>query len=254
MKVVYLPGYGTRGLVSTPTEIDEKVLVMTLDCGDEGETPLAMILPDHVLDLVEVPAMSKEKFKDKITAEGPGYTYPLIAKAGVDGNKEIVFKIAPIPPFVVYDAMLHQDLDAAVVLERILALDNNSTPALKHVQAFLCACLTGQNKDDGKPHISLEELVTPVGPTARRWAKNKFKTHFPTLTATPTTAPGTAEGGNPSMTEIIELILKNKESGGSAKHTDETKEGDPTSFGLSKMETSKLLQMCGCRPTDPPEK
>ena len=80
--------------------------------------------------------MEVEQFITKVTAKGTAYNYPLPARSNASDTTELL-QIAPIPPFLVYDGF-KKDIDAAEVLERVLAMDRVSggQDTTLHLQKF----------------------------------------------------------------------------------------------------------------------
>ena len=133
--------------------------------------------------------MTETKFSTMLTAKGPTYLYPSLARNAVTTLAE-VFKLAPIPPYMVYDGF-DQDLDAALVLECIMSTTNTST-SVTHIKNFLRACLSLHNSSDNKPYLLGTELSAAPSMVSKKWAKTKFSLCFPTLlAATPIVRPGT---------------------------------------------------------------
>ena len=60
---------------------------------------------------------------------------------------EEIIQVAPIPPYFVYDGF-DNNLDAACVLERVMAVNPTETEGTKHIKKFLRACLTVHNAGD----------------------------------------------------------------------------------------------------------
>ena len=60
---------------------------------------------------------------------------------------EEIIQVAPIPPYFVYDGF-DNNLDAACVLERVMAVNPTETEGKKHIKKFLRVCLTVHNAGD----------------------------------------------------------------------------------------------------------
>ena len=109
----------------------------------------------------------------------------------------------PIPPYLVYYGF-EKDLDAALVLERILNASTTTSNMLTHLHNFLRACLTSHNTGDNKPYVGNNELAAAPSMAARRWAKEKFSKCFPSLTQQ--TASALNVGNLPQGADLMALI------------------------------------------------
>ena len=102
-----------------------------------------------------------------------------------------------------YDGV-DEDLNAALVLERVLAEPTNVTSleAFAHLKTFLQACLSLHNNADNKPYVGGIEFMKTASGAARHWATAKFARYFPTLggnalrAAAPAPAPQAVPGTN----------------------------------------------------------
>ena len=90
-------------------------------------------------------------------------------------------QIAPIPPYFVYDGF-EQDLDAALVLERLISVNPSVNNMLTHLKLFLNSCLSEHNAGDCKPYFVGTALLAAPNIPERRWDKEKFARCFPTHT------------------------------------------------------------------------
>ena len=84
--------------------------------------------------------MIEAKFTATITAKGAVYTYPLLEKSNVT-NTELTMYMALIPPYFVYDGF-ENDLDAALILERMMSVFSKTSNMFTYLQYFLRTCLT----------------------------------------------------------------------------------------------------------------
>ena len=245
VRLFYMPGYGANGVLQHNNGINGKVLGLTLDGGEATGPPNPVLLPNTVLKKATVPAMTEDLFTNAITTAGATYTYPLLRKNQVTANTVDIYKIAPIPPYLVYDGF-GNDLDAAEVLERVLGSADTNTSVFTHLKEFLRAVLTSQNNRDPKPHISLEESHIAITAPAKEWAKTKFHQQFPTLQSTTesTRAPTTAL--DPVIAKLLdELAAARRATQTVTMTTAEEKKEDDRAPKLSSMETKQLLRMCG---------
>ena len=69
--------------------------------------------------------ITKAQLSATITDKGVAYKYPLLAKYNV-ANTEQIMQMAPIPPYFIYDGF-ENDLDAALILERIMSFSSTTS-------------------------------------------------------------------------------------------------------------------------------
>ena len=62
-------------------------------------------------------------------------------------TQQAIMQIAPILAYFVYDGF-QQDLDAALIYERLMNHSTTDDSVLTHLKEFLLACLTGHNAGD----------------------------------------------------------------------------------------------------------
>ena len=182
VRVLHTTGVGASGLGSV-SNIDNQLLFLTGDGGPDIGSPLPLALPKSIVEQHDVLSMTKEQFHTGITAQGRNFTWPLVRRLNATTTTVNIMKIAPIPSYLILDGIT-KDLNAAEILERIYGLDNTDGEMFTHLKNFLLACLTSHNVDDEAPTISQDVLFAPVPTDARRWATQKFRSAYPTLTPT----------------------------------------------------------------------
>ena len=136
-KVLYAPGMGTSPIGGAASQIDDKILLLHSNGGADIGPPQTLCLEKTVATQEDMWVMSEEQFTTTITAKGPNYYHPLLMRNTV-ATSEKVLKLAPIPAYLVYDSV-DEDLNAALVLERVLAEPTNVTSleAFTHLKTFL---------------------------------------------------------------------------------------------------------------------
>ena len=72
-----------------------------------------------------VAVITEAQFTATITAKGEAYIYPLLEKSNIT-NTEQTMQVATIPPYIVYDGF-ENDLDAALILERIMSVSSTTS-------------------------------------------------------------------------------------------------------------------------------
>lgn len=113
------------------------------------------------------------------TAGNVAVNAPVLGALAVIAEEETI-KIAPVPAYLVYDGF-EQDLDAAMVYERLMDCQHDS-PTRTHALKFLRSCMIGGwRARDNKPFVSQETFFATVPAQARLWASQRFKDMFSRL-------------------------------------------------------------------------
>ena len=254
VKTVYGVSIGASGIgQNSPT--DGKLLVLHGDGGIDIGTPHPFVLPLDTLDMREVGVMSDDQFRTAVTTAGADFHHPLLARHKVT-NTESVFQIAPVPGFLVYDG-LSRDLHAALLIERLDAIETDGIEMYSHLKHLLLACLTPHNLNHHKPYISQQHLLQMPVNQARIWATEKFGRLFPTLTQpNPAQLPQAPPAGNDNVAAILAQFLPLQQQVLDIQHRqrrhrfddEEKKEEETISLGMSNQEIASTLIMCGKDP------
>jgi hypothetical protein len=250
-------GMGASAIgITAPT--DGKLLALTGDGGQDIGASAPLVLPTLMVEKEDIIAMSHEYFVSKLAEKGETYAWPLASRAkAVEGNGDHtvkVFKIAPIPPFLIYDG-IDQDLDAALVYERVLGLDDHTTAMFSHLKSFLLAILTGHNAPDKWPTIPNTALVAPPPAVAKAWARDKFKKVYPALApmaqqqgqAVQAIPPGNNVDIAQLLAQLIQMQNQNNNNNNGRNEEEKKEDADQASnlSGYSQQEYDALCQMCG---------
>jgi hypothetical protein len=175
--------------------------------------------------------------------------WPLTSCAKATENRTTtvnIMKIAPIPIFLVNDG-IEADLDAALVYERILGLDNSTNEMFTHSKDFLLAVLTGHDQNDLSPHATQDEIFAPTPSDAKKWARDKFKKCFLTLVPNAPPAQPLQDGGNAQVAQILAQLLQLQQQAQQNNNQEEKKDDEignnPNGFAAKEWEA--LCEMCG---------
>ena len=239
VKLLYCAGIGASPIGDT-SPLDGKFLFLHGEGGNDLGNPDTLVLPGSIRTKVDVLTMSAMQFSTALTEKGANYSHPLLARARVADTSSLM-QISPIPPFLVYDGF-ETNLDAAEVLERVLAADTEGSNMYTHLMAFLRACLSSHNINDNKPYVEHTILVAPSA-DARRWGNAKFKKCFPALV--PQQQPGA--NAPPDYAAILAQLLPAHTrilQQQQAPAVAEEKQGDSL-HGFSNKELEQTLIMCG---------
>jgi hypothetical protein len=245
VKILYSSGIGASGIGRTAAE-DGKFLFLCGDGGHDVGPPSSISLPQTMCATQRIAVMTETQFTTKLTEKGRDFTWPLLTKDKVTTD-QLIMQLAPIPPFVVYDGFT-ADINAALIYERLMRIDTHGLPIYQHAKHFLLACLSKNNLADNKPFISNEILLEQPTITAKRWANERFKFHFPLLV--PNVPPPAVPPTNTSdLAAQIATIIAAQRTQARESSGEEKKDGDDGAIsGMSKQELRVTLQMCGKSP------
>jgi hypothetical protein len=254
VKVVFGASIGAS-TIGQHSPIDNKVLVLHGDGGNDIGTPQPLVLPVEVLDTQNVAVMSLAQCKETLTTKGAEFTYPLLARNRINSTQEIM-QFAPIPSFLILDSF-NQNINAALVLERLLSVETDGIEMYSHLQHFLLACLSAHNLNNNKPYVEQQVLFAPPVNEARIWARSKFKSIFPALQ--PPAVPVQAPPGNndlaailaqflPLQQQALQMQLNNQQNNNNNGNEEEKKEDEQVILGMSHQELAATLVMCGHPP------
>jgi hypothetical protein len=255
VRVLHTIGAGASGIGSV-SPIDGQLLFLTGDGGNDIGTPVPLVLPPTILESNETICMELEQFKTLMTDQEGAFTWPLQRRSvAVNNPKRELLKIAPLPAFLVLDGLTN-DVCAAELLERLLALDDTTGPMLSHLKYFLLGVLTGHNQGDCDPRVTMNMLFTPPHADARRWATSKFKDSYPALNPPPAANAGAnaAPGGgglHPDILALLAQLIPQPAAAANANEAEEEKKED-TIIGMPQLEYDTTLLQCGAPPNSLP--
>ena len=238
VKVVFCPGMGSSPIGEAASPIDDQFLLLHGDGSEDMGPPAALCLPKVIATPRVVNVMTEVQLKDTLASKGPTYAFPLLTKSHVITDATII-KIAPIPTYFVFDGF-EKELDAALVYERLLIHNDVDDAMFRHLKSFLRGCLSTHAAADYKPYVDTKFFATTPVPQARRWAKARFHSCFPSLRAQlPGIAPPPQLTSSPTdIAAILAAVLPRVVT--PAKAADEDKLG-----GMSTHELADTLSMCG---------
>jgi hypothetical protein len=257
VKLVYAAGLGASGIgVNSP--IDDHLLFLYGNGGHDIGNPIPIVLPRTLRDNKAIAVMTEAQFKDELSSQGRNFTYPLVPRIRVQNTKNIM-QLAPIPAYLIYDGIT-SDVNAALVYERVLSLDNTDSQMFMHLKSFLLSCLCSHNAACNKPYVPHNLLLAPAPNEARLWAGSKFRTIFHRLIP----PPPQPENNNNLAALLAQLLplqqqalqqhaAANQQGQGGAGVGEEKKDDDQVAglSGMSQQELESTLVMCGFPPHSP---
>ena len=128
------------GMVSSPigenaSPVDGKLLFLQGSGNTDLGPPQPVCFRATLVEPKTVAVMTVAQFSTSITSKGSEYSYSLLVRNEVNTSGEIM-QIAPIPLYFVYDGF-EQDLDAALVLERVMSVNPSVNNMFTHLKLFL---------------------------------------------------------------------------------------------------------------------
>ena len=259
VKVIYGMGYGTQG-VGPASPIATKILAMYGEGGNNIGSPPVLISDGAVRTMTKILTPTDDVVQ---TAFQNGHVLgrPVI-RANLLTATEDIMKMVPIPAYLVLDG-LEDDIEAAVVYERLLLSSHDSTMKT-HALAFLRAVLVGNFRQaDEKPFITRENFYGMIPVQGRIWGSTRFQQLFSRIMA-PTniqprvpTQPQLQLGGTPQQGNIVQLDIATLQQllqgavGASSPSTTPSEEKTEES-GLKKIserEKNNMRILCGIPPS-----
>jgi hypothetical protein len=159
VKLVYAAGLGSSGIgINSP--IDDHLLFLYGNGRQDIGNPIPIVLPRTLRNKSAIAVMTDAQFKEELSGKGQNFTYPLVPHIRVQNTKELM-QMALIPAYLVYDGIM-SDVNAALLYEHILSLDNTDSQIFAHLKSFLLACLYSHNATCNKPYVPHNLLLAPA--------------------------------------------------------------------------------------------
>ena len=137
--MVYGPELGMAQL-GTTSDLENKLLWLMNEAEDHGTIPQPLVLPAGYVTAKETKGKSNDGF---LAAQ-----QQQLLKPATDANASTweVMRLAPIPPYLAPDAIA-APVEAADILERVMADANIGTDVMEHAKRFLLTAFVKQNKN-----------------------------------------------------------------------------------------------------------
>ena len=244
VKVVFCAGMGSTPIGTTPSPIAQKLLFLHGDGNEELGPPHPLAFPSSMVTREEVAVMSEDQLLQALATKGDTFCYPLVPNTRIDESATLM-KMAPIPPYFVYDGF-DANLNAALVYERLLCHSEGDNVMFDALKQFLRACLSGQPARGQRIYLTSGIFSAPASSAARRWAKAKFHTCFPSLHPIKIAEPPQSHPNIPSTNELSTVLaaLLPKITPDQTPTTSPTK-ADEQKATMSEGELRSTLVMCG---------
>ena len=240
VRPVHSLGYGASRIGdSSPT--DRKFLVLSGEGGVAIGSPQLFTLPSTLTDIQAVKCPTLPATLASMEVE-KNLWYR--AKANDVTTTFDLMKIAPIPAYLVFDGF-NKDLEAEVVLERLLQVDNQENAIIAHGLAFTQACLVKHTVNGARQHLPPAVFMQSQSIQAKTWATTKFKTLLPTATAG--LGVGSPSRDNDAFTSFMKNMQENYQTPPRNQNKVPTVVTPEEKFGMSATELASTLKLCGLK-------
>jgi len=178
VKVIYGLGIGTAA-IGQVSPLANRLLALFGEGGMALGPAQTIVLDATMREKALVKSITAAVVQTVFAAGNVAVNASVQGALAVNEEAEIM-NISPIPAYLVYDGF-EQDLDAAMVYERLMDCQHDS-PMRTHALAFLRSCMIGGwRARDNKPFVSHATFFGMVPTPARLWAAQRFKDLFPLL-------------------------------------------------------------------------
>ena len=127
-------GMGSSPIGENASPVDGKLLFLQGDGNTDLCPPQPVCRTATVVEPNTLAVTTVSQFSTIIDSKGAGYSYPILARNEVNRTGEIM-QIDAIPPYFVYDRF-EKDLDAALVLERVMSVKPTVNNMFTHLDFF----------------------------------------------------------------------------------------------------------------------
>ena len=249
VRVLYGWGYSC-GTITSSSPLDDKFLALSGEGDEEVGPPELHVLPSTLTTAKDLLHPSDTTIKEALTTKGANYGKHLLAPRAVPAaSKKATYLIAPLPAYFIYDGF-EQDLDAALVYERLLEADD-AAPMIKNAQQLLRAALVGPLRvNDTKPYLSLQDWATTLPLAAKKWRKDRVIMLFPSLFSKTPPQPSTTDPQSSSLIlNLLKQLQQERDSKTSSPTSTATESLESTATKTSTHERSLLKVLCGYEAT-----
>ena len=216
-------------------------------------------LPNDILKVAYVIAPTAAQFKTKINLgeETPSGTM-WFQQNPVKENTVEVAKVAPLPPYLAYDA-LTTDVPAHVIWERIQLADSEGMEEVfEYAQNFLMAAHVNHNVSNANNlQIDSQFFMERQSSEARTWGRLRTTNVYPMTTSEKTNSMATTTNQpNQAITALSQILGQHGTTAGnqagtptqSTPSTLDANENNFKKYGMSEGDLARALQMCGLLP------
>ena len=236
VRIVYSLGFGASG-IGDSSSTDGKFLALSGEGRVAIGSPQVFTLPSSLINTNAIKCPTLPVTLASMAMEKNSWYR---AKANEVTTTFELMKIAPIPAYLVFDGF-NKDLEAEVVIERLLQVDNQDNDMIMHGPAFTQACLVKHVVNGAKQNLSPSVFMQTQSLQAKTWATTKFKTLVPIA------ATGLGVGSPSKDNELLTSFMKNMQSYQTPPCNDKgcTIVTPAEKIGMSETEMASTLKLCG---------
>ena len=232
-------------------------LAIVQDIDNIKEDAVIIRLPPNILKVNAVMAPTKEKFQSKLkTGEDTATGTSWFQQNAVKDNTVEVAKVAPLPPYLAYDAFT-EDIPAHLIWERIQMTeqDDNMDDVFEYTKNFLMAAHVNYNTTNTKNlQVDSQFFMERQSPEAKQWGHHRTNVIYPQITSLKAKEKGPPLSIN--MTSALSKIIgkhKTVDPGDAPSTTTQMQPADVAEqnykkYGMSEGDLNRTLQLCGLQP------
>ena len=225
-------------------------IMQDIDIIDEDVTTIR--LPKDILKLNAIMSPTETQFITKLelnedTPTGTSW----FQQNPVKENTYDLAKVAPLPPYLAYDAFT-EDVPAHLIWERIQMADQeNMEDVFTYTKNFLMTAHVNHNITNNKNlQIDSQYFMERQNNEAKQWGQKRASTIYPTIAASKAKTTSSSADTISEFTKILGVHKPTDSADRSSTTTAPTDAADVLykRFGMSTNDLNRTLQMCGLSP------
>ena len=190
-------GIGLTGIKSN--KLEDKILALSGEFENGNAYPTVLQYPSSALTPTKQKAPFFENFERHLTEGNKNSTW---FKYGDLQNTATLPMLVPVPTRFICDGF-DEDLDAAVIFERLSAISAEEATSLKAtlhlLRTFLTAVVVKYNQKDPTILPPPQTFMVHPSPLINKWKKQRVDNLFPSLHNTPNTTATTSPATSPTI-------------------------------------------------------
>jgi hypothetical protein len=233
---------------NTTSHLEGHFLAIMQDIDNVNEDAAIIRLPGNILRVSAVMTPTVDQFKAKLeTGEEPASGTTWFQQNPVKDNTADLAKVAPLPPYLAYDAFT-DDLPAHILWERI-ELENveGMEEVFKYAQNFLMATHVSHNSTNANNlQVDSQYFMERPSIEAKQWGRLRTATIFPKTMEKRTSKPAaTASPPTTAINALTNILTKHTPTNTTSTTTADADDSTYKKFGMSGGDLARALQMCG---------
>jgi hypothetical protein len=234
--------------------LTDQLLAIVQDIDNINEEAVIIRLPPNILKVSAVMAPTEEKFINKVRAGEDTLTNTSwFQQNSVKDNTVDVAKVAPLPPYLAYDAFTG-DVPAHEIWERILMADDEGLEKVfDYTKNFLMAVHVNYNVTNrNNLQVDSQFFMERQSMEAKEWGKLRTSIVYPSVITQRQKEKGTA---SVEMTSALTQMIGQQNNDKNNNNTPPAQTQQSTStdvadqnykkYGMSENDIARTLQLCG---------